>query len=105
MSGLLVHTPEGKVATQIEVSEQDSSIAQLYAYSGRWLCRNESILKSKYGRPLIEHHINASSLPSLVGKAVRQECSLSADQQVLTTTYLDGLGLNVLARLEWQRLT
>ena len=102
----MVHTSEGKIATQLEVSKQNSGTSELYAYSGRWLCHNESGLDSRYSKPLIEHHISASSLPSLVGKAVCQEYSLSDDQQVLTTSNLqmmDG-SLRILARLEWQRL-
>lgn len=111
--GLMVHQSDGTVSTQLVVrnSEHQTSAsehpAQYVGYSGRWWTHDSSTyLAPHYNKPLVEHHIKASSLPRLIGKKISQEYSLSADGQRLTTSnlaLLDGR-FTIVATLEWQRV-
>mmetsp|Transcript_23831 Transcript_23831/g.50531 ORF Transcript_23831/g.50531 Transcript_23831/m.50531 type:complete len:160 (-) Transcript_23831:76-555(-) len=104
VSGLMVHQPNGHVSTQIVVKSED--LASYVGYSGKWFCHDPSFYPPHFGKPSVEHHIRASSLPKLVGKTLSQEYELSQDGCRLTTSNvsLSGGVARQVATLQWKRV-
>eukprot|EP00966_Prymnesium_polylepis_P215267 4985347-Prymnesium_polylepis.1 len=108
VTGLMVHSPNGVVSMQVVV-KVENKLSHYVGYSGRWYSDELAPLYAHphaSSKPCVEHHIRAASLPTLVGKTLRQEYELSPDHNHLTTSnvrIMEG-GTRQVATLQWQRL-